>query len=326
MRILVTGAAGFIGSHLVERLLSMGHEVYALDDLSTGRFAYVHPYIKHRNYTFVNDTVLNRAVLSQLTKRVDAVFHLAAVLGVKNTVENPLKVIESNVEGTRHVLEAADTHGVKVVLASTSEIYGKNTQLPYREDADRVLGPPTIHRWSYATAKAIDEHLAFAYADRGLPVTVLRYFNSYGPRQTSSDYGGVVARFVKAALTDQPLFVYGDGTQSRCFTYVEDTVTGTVAALKSQANGRVFNIGSTSPVTIRALAHTIRRLANSRSPIVPLSYREAYGAGYEDMPARMPDLSRAQAVLGYTPKVSLQTGLEKTIAWYRSTHNDVNEA
>lgn len=316
MRILVTGAAGFIGSHLVERLLSAGHEVYALDDMSTGRLSHVQQFMPHDKYTLVYDTVLNRPLLSELMRQVEAVFHLAAVLGVKNTVENPLKVIESNVDGTRNVLETAYEHGVKVILASTSEIYGKNAELPYREDADRVLGSPSVHRWCYATAKAIDEHLAFAYAEQGLPVTVLRYFNSFGPRQTSSDYGGVVARFIKAALTGQPLQVYGDGTQSRCFTYVSDTVAGTVAALKDEANGLAFNIGATSPITIKELAHMIRGLANSQSPIVYVPYREAYGTGYEDMPARVPDLNRAQSVLGYSPNVSLKTGLQKTIAWY----------
>lgn len=316
MRILVTGAAGFIGSHLVERLLSAGHEVYALDDMSTGRLSHVQQFMPHDKYTLVYDTVLNRPLLSELMRQVEAVFHLAAVLGVKNTVENPLKVIESNVDGTRNVLETAYEHGVKVILASTSEIYGKNAELPYREDADRVLGSPSVHRWCYATAKAIDEHLAFAYAEQGVPVTVLRYFNSFGPRQTSSDYGGVVARFIKAALTGQPLQVYGDGTQSRCFTYVSDTVAGTVAALKDEANGLAFNIGATSPITIKELAHMIRGLANSQSPIVYVPYREAYGTGYEDMPARVPDLNRAQSVLGYSPNVSLKTGLQKTIAWY----------
>lgn len=317
VRILVTGAAGFIGSHLVERLLSLGHDVYALDDMSTGRLAHVERYMRHRRNTFVHDTVMNRSVLSQLMPQVEAVFHLAAVLGVKNTVENPLKVIESNVEGTRHVLETAYEQGVKVILASTSEIYGKNEQLPYREDADRVLGPPTVHRWCYATAKAIDEHLAFAYAEKGLPVTVLRYFNTYGPRQTASGYGGVVARFVKAALRGQPLYVYGDGTQSRCFTYVDDTIAGTVAALHRKADGLAFNIGTMSPITISQLACMIRRLAKTQSPIVYVPYSEAYGPGYEDMPARVPDLNRARTVLQYNPTVSLQTGLEKTIAWYK---------
>lgn len=317
MRILVTGAAGFIGSHLVERLLLAGHEVCALDDMSTGQLSYVQPHMSHDNFTLIYDTVLNRALLSKLMQQVDVVYHLAAVLGVKNTVENPLKVIESNVDGTRNVLETAYAHGVKVILASTSEIYGKNAQLPYREDADRVLGSPAVHRWCYATAKAIDEHLAFAYAEQGLPVTVLRYFNSYGPRQTSSDYGGVVARFIKAALTGQALHVYGDGTQSRCFTYVADTVAGSVAALKDEANGLAFNIGIDSPITIKELAELIRGLANSQSPIKYVPYSQAYGEGYEDMPARVPDLERAKSVLGYAPNVSLKSGLQKTIAWYK---------
>lgn len=317
MKLLVTGAAGFIGSHLVERLLSLGHEVYSLDDLSTGQTDNLKSFIRHRKHTFVHDSVSNRRVLSELIQHVDAVFHLAAMLGVKNTVENPLAVIESNVEGTRHVFETAYKNGAKVILASTSEIYGKNAELPFREDSDRVLGPPSVHRWCYATAKAIDEHMAFAYAEKGLAVSVLRYFNTYGPRQTSSQYGGVVARFIKAALTGMPLNVHGDGTQSRCFTYIEDTVAGTVAALSRKANGFAFNIGTTHSITIRELAHTVRRLANRQSSIVYVPYEEAYGPGYEDMPARVPDLNRARKILRYAPAVSLQTGLKNTIEWYK---------
>lgn len=317
MKILVTGGAGFIGSHLVERLLQIGHQVWTLDDLSTGHPDFLKKAMSNQKHTFVHDSVTNREVVQKLVGNSDAVFHLAAVLGVKNTVENPLKVIEINIDGTRNVLEAACQKNVKVILASTSEIYGKNRNLPFREDSDRVLGAPSIHRWCYATAKAIDEHLGFAYAAKGLPVTIIRYFNAYGPRQTSSRYGGVVPRFIKAALEGEPIEVYGDGSQSRCFTFIRDAVAGTVAALGPRANGLAFNIGSDQPITIRNLAVTIRRLAGSSSPIVQVPYEKAYGPGYEDMAARIPDLSRAEALLGYKPTTPLEEGLQTTVEWYR---------
>ncbi|MFC4765828.1 NAD-dependent epimerase/dehydratase family protein [Effusibacillus consociatus] len=320
MKILVTGGAGFIGSHLVERLLQLGHQVWTLDDLSTGKPDFLNNVKHHPEHTFVHDSVLNRNVLQELIDRSDVIFHLAAILGVKNTVENPLKVIEGNIDGTRNVLELAYQKRVKVIFASTSEIYGKNENLPFKEDSNRVLGAPSVHRWCYATAKAIDEHLCFAYAEKGLPITVVRYFNAYGPRQTSSQYGGVVPRFIRAALNNHPIEVYGDGTQSRCFTYIQDTVAGTLAAMDRQANGLAFNIGSDRPITIRSLASTIRELTGSSSPIVQVPYEKAYGPGYEDMPARIPDLTRSKMVLGYSPTVGLEDGLKKTIEWYRQNN------
>ncbi|GAX91968.1 NAD-dependent epimerase/dehydratase family protein [Effusibacillus lacus] len=318
MKILVTGGAGFIGSHLVNRLLQIGHKVLTLDDLSNGKLEYLDRALTHNNHTFVHDTAADRDTVRKLVENCDAVFHLAAVLGVKNTVENPLKLMEVNIDGTRNVLEAAHKVRAKVVLASTSEIYGKNEKLPFKEDSDRVLGAPSIHRWCYSTAKAIDEHFAFAYAEKGLPVTVVRYFNAYGPGQTSSQYGGVVPRFIRAALNNEPIEVYGDGTQSRCFTYIQDTVSGTVAALGPRANGLAFNIGSDHPITIRDLAATIRQLTGSSSPIVYVPYDAAYGPGYEDMRARIPDLTRSKSVLGYKPTISLEEGLRRSIEWYRN--------
>lgn len=317
MKILVTGGAGFIGSHLVSRLLQLGHQVWTLDDLSNGHQEFLEHVMTNERHTFVHDSVMHRETVEQLIRKADAVYHLAAVLGVKNTVENPLKVIENNIDGTRIVLESAYKTGAKVILASTSEVYGKNEKLPFKEDSDRVLGPPSTHRWCYATAKAIDEHLGFAYADKGLPVTVVRYFNAYGPRQTSSQYGGVVPRFIKAALTDQPIEVYGDGTQTRCFTFISDTVAGTVAALAPKANGLAFNIGSNQLISIRDLASAIHRLTDSASSIIAIPYEQAYGPGYEDMPARIPDLTRSQNILRYRPGVTLEEGLRKTIEWYR---------
>ncbi|KQO18625.1 SDR family NAD(P)-dependent oxidoreductase [Paenibacillus sp. Leaf72] len=318
MKVVVTGGAGFIGSHLVERLLEAGHTVWSLDDFSTGRPEFLSHLQANKRHTLIQGSVTDRRTLKKLMDRADVVFHLAAVLGVKNTVEDPLKVIEGNIDGTRNVLELAYPRHTKVIFSSTSEIYGKNEILPFHEMSDRFYGAPSVHRWCYATAKSLDEHMCFAYAAKGLPVTVLRYFNAYGPRQTNSQYGGVVARFIKAALKGEPLEVYGDGAQTRCFTYVDDTVNGTLAALHEKANGLAFNIGSNCPITIWELAQLIIRLSGSTSPILLKSYAEAYGSGYEDMPGREPDLTRSESLLGYKPSVNLEEGLYKTIEWYRN--------
>ncbi|MGO4106649.1 NAD-dependent epimerase/dehydratase family protein [Paenibacillus sp. YAF4_2] len=317
MKILVTGGAGFIGSHLVESLLVAGHTVWTLDDFSNGRPEFLAHLSNHPRHSLIEGSVLDRKLVKKCMGHVDTVYHLAAVLGVKNTVEDPIKVIEGNIDGTRNILELAYPSRTKVIFASTSEIYGKNERLPFNEMSDRVYGAPSIHRWSYATAKSIDEHMCFAYAAKGLPVTVLRYFNAYGPRQTNSQYGGVVARFITAAIKGEPLEVYGNGTQRRCFTFVDDTVSGTVAALSPETDGLAFNVGSTHSVTIIQLAQLIIQLSRSTSPVILKSYAEAYGPGYEDMPAREPDLTRAETILGYKPSVSLEQGLNKTIEWYR---------
>lgn len=317
MKILVTGGAGFIGSHLVERLLEEGHAVWTLDDFSNGRPEFLAHLASNKRHTLIHDTVLDRALMKKLIGKVDTVYHLAAVLGVKNTVDDPLKVMEGNIDGTRNVLELAYPRHKKVIFASTSEVYGKNAKLPFHELSDRVYGAPSVHRWCYAVAKSLDEHMCFAYAAKGLPVTVLRYFNAYGPRQTNSQYGGVIARFIKAALKDEPLEVHGDGMQTRCFTFVDDTVSGTISALKPEANGLAFNIGSNRSISILELARLIIGLSGSKSPIVYKSYAEAYGPGFEDMPAREPDLTCAAEILGYSSQVKLEEGLQRTIVWYR---------
>ncbi|OBZ09219.1 NAD-dependent epimerase/dehydratase family protein [Bacillus sp. FJAT-26390] len=318
MKILVTGGAGFIGSHLVERLLAEGHTVWTLDDFSNGRPEFLSHLQPNKRHTLIEGSVMDRGTLKKLIGKVDVVFHLAAVLGVKNTVDDPIKVIEGNIDGTRNVLELAYPRHVKVIFTSTSEIYGKNEELPFHELSGSIYGAPSVHRWCYATAKSLDEHMCFAYAKKGLPVTVLRYFNAYGPRQTNSQYGGVVAQFIKAALKGEQLEVYGDRMQKRCFTYVDDTVAGSLAALKPEANGLAFNIGTDRSITIRELAQLIVKLSSSKSPIVSKSYFEAYGPGYEDIPAREPDLTRSETLLGYRPKVMLEAGLNKTIDWYRN--------
>ncbi|MGG1636097.1 NAD-dependent epimerase/dehydratase family protein [Paenibacillus sp. NRS-1760] len=318
MKIVVTGGAGFIGSHLVERLLEEGHTVWTIDDFSNGRPEFLSHLQNHKRHTLIQGSVMDRVVMKKLIAKADVVYHLAAVLGVKNTVDDPIKVIEGNIDGTRNVLELAYPRHVKVIFASTSEIYGKNEELPFHEMSGRIYGAPSVHRWCYATAKSLDEHMCFAYAQKGLPVNVLRYFNAYGPRQTNSQYGGVVAQFIKAALKGELLEVYGDGCQKRCFTYVDDTISGTLAALKPEANGLAFNIGTNRSISIRELANLIVSLSNSKSSIVSKTYDEAYGAGYEDIPAREPDLTRSQTLLGYRPSVKLEEGLMRTIDWYRN--------
>ncbi|MFF2479864.1 NAD-dependent epimerase/dehydratase family protein [Paenibacillus sp. NPDC058071] len=318
MKIVVTGGAGFIGSHLVDRLLGAGHTVWSIDDFSNGKREFLAQHASNNRHTLIEGSVTDRGLMKNWIDKADVIFHLAAVLGVKNTVEDPLKVIEGNIDGTRNVLELAYPRQAKVIFASTSEIYGKNSELPFHELSGRFYGAPSVHRWCYATAKSLDEHMCFAYAKKGLPVTVLRYFNAYGPRQTNSQYGGVIARFIKAALNGEPLEVYGDGTQSRCFTYVDDSVSGTVAALSPNANDQAFNIGTNRSITIRELAQLIVSSADSASPIISKTYDEAYGPGYEDMPAREPDLTRAGAVLSYQPSVLLEDGIRKTIEWYRN--------
>ncbi|NMD72087.1 NAD-dependent epimerase/dehydratase family protein [Bacillus sp. DNRA2] len=318
MRALVTGGAGFIGSHLVEQLLNQGYKVITLDDLSTGKLRYLNNIIDHPHHIFVQGSALDRALLRDLIEECDVIFHMAAVLGVKNTVDNPLKVIEGNIDSTRNVLELAFPRKKKVIFASTSEIYGKNEELPFAEDnSSRVLGPTHIHRWCYATAKALDEHLCFAYGEKGLPVTVVRYFNTYGPRQNGTQYGQVIPKFIKAALKNEPITIYGDGEQSRCFTFIDDTVIGTIACIDAKTNQQVFNIGIDQVTTINELALKIKVLSNSSSEITYIPYSQAYGQGYEDMQKRVPNILKAKQMLNYNPSVKLADGLMRTIEWYR---------
>jgi UDP-glucose 4-epimerase len=323
LRIVVTGGAGFIGSHLSEALLKAEHEVVVLDDLSNGNQKHIAGLEGHPRFRFVQGSVLDSPLLKQLLEHCHVVFHLAAVLGVKNTVENPLQVIEGNIDGTRNILELAWEKQIKVVFASTSEIYGKNGKLPFTEESDRVLGPPQIHRWCYATAKAIDEHLCFAYADKGLPVTIIRFFNTYGPRQTSTQYGGVIPKFIVAALNNQDITVYGNGEQTRCFTYIDDAVKGIMPCMDSAFDKQVYNIGTTYRITINDLAYKIKELTGSSSSIIHLPYELAYGPGYEDMKDRLPDISKARRMLHYSPQVDIEQGLLQTIAWYRDSNHPV---
>ena len=314
MRVLVTGGAGFIGSHVVDRLLLAGYEVMILDDLSSGSRENVAHHHGERRFCAVFDSVLNDRVVDTLVREADLVLHLAAAVGVKYIIENPLHSMRVNVRGTENVLESADRHRTRVILFSTSEIYGKSPDVPFREDADRLLGPTRIHRWSYSTAKAVDEILGLAYHEKhGLPVIVVRLFNTCGPRQRGR-YGMVIPSFVDQAIRKQKITVYGDGTQTRCFCHVEDVVDGVMALLTcDEADGEIFNIGSHEEVSIIQLARRVRQLTESRSEIVLVPYSEAYEPGFEDMSRRVPDLRKIHEFVGYEPKRNLDDILHSVI-------------
>jgi len=318
MRVLVTGGAGFIGSNLVDALVEQGHHVTVIDDLSVGKVANIAHHLPRESFRFVNDSILNVGMLERLVREADLIYHLAAVVGVKYVVEDPLRGIAVNVRGTENVLALAFRYWVRTIIASSSEVYGKSTDVPLREDSDRLLGPTTVGRWSYSDAKAIDEYVAWGYARKGLPVTAVRYFNAYGPRLDSRGYGSVIARFIAQALRGEPLTVFDDGQQTRCFTYVADAVRGTIrAGTVPAAAGKVFNIGSNREVTINELVRLIRRLTGSRSEIVHVSSASVYGAHFEDVLRRVPDVSRAQEVLGFEAKTPLKEGLQRTLDWFR---------
>jgi UDP-glucose 4-epimerase len=319
-RSLITGGAGFVGSHLAEELLQRGDEVFVIDDLSTGRIDNIEPLKRHPKFHYVIDSVHNEPVLAECIDRCDIVYHLAAAVGVKLIVESPVNTIETNVHGTEVVLKLANKKKKKVLITSTSEVYGKSTSVPFREDQDLVLGPTTKGRWSYACSKAIDEFLAIAYwHEKRLPVIIVRLFNTVGPRQTGR-YGMVIPNFVQQALNNEPITVYGDGEQSRAFGYVGDIVRALAdLARHPQAVGEVFNIGNTREITMNALAERIRQMTGSTSQIVHIPYDRAYEQGFEDMPRRVPDISKIQRLTGYQPSVQLDEILERVIADFRNS-------
>lgn len=319
MRVLVTGGAGFIGSHLVDALCDAGHEVRVLDNLSTGRAENLADRLE--DVRLVNGSILDARLVEQEVESAQLVFHLAAAVGVRHIVDDPLTSLLTNTRGTENVLAACSHAWRKVVVASSSEVYGKTAKVPMREDDDRLLGPTTVHRWSYSTAKAIDEHLAFAYGANRLPVVIVRYFNTYGPRLDERGYGSVVANFIRQALAGEPITVHGGGSQSRCFAYVDDTVRGTMrAAFTPEAEGSVVNLGTTREMTIRELAEMIRGVVGSASSIEPVPYESHYGPGFEDARRRVPDITRARELLDWEPEVGLEEGLARTIEWWQKIH------
>jgi UDP-glucose 4-epimerase len=318
VRALITGGAGFIGSHLSETLLEHGHHVLVLDNLSTGSMENI-AHLKGRpRFEYFIDSIENEPLLAELIDGSDVVFHLAAAVGVKLIVEQPVRTIETNVHGTEVVLKHANKKKKLVVIASTSEVYGKSDDVPFREDSDLVMGPTLKHRWAYACSKAIDEFLALAYwKERKLPVLIVRFFNTVGPRQTGQ-YGMVIPNFVRQALAGEPITVFGDGTQSRAFTHVSDVVDALVRLVNEpRAIGQVVNIGNTQEITIEALARRVRDLTGSRSPITFIPYDQAYESGFEDMPRRVPDLARVKGLIGYTPVHSLDEILLEVIDYFR---------
>ena len=314
VRALVTGGAGFIGSHLVERLLDDGHRVIALDNLSTGSHANIQHLIDCPRFEFVLGSVLNADLVDDVMSRSEVAFHLAAAVGVELIVERPLESLTTNVRGSEIVLEKAHKHGTRTLVTSTSEIYGKNTSDRLGEDDDRILGSPLKSRWSYSSAKAIEEILAFTYwRQKGLPTVIVRLFNTVGPRQTGH-YGMVIPRFASQAIRGEALTVYGDGRQTRCFCYVGDVVDALVKLIDHpEACGRVYNIGGTEEVSIEELAHRVIDMAGSDSKVRYVPYAEAYEEGFEDMQRRVPDTTRARQLVGFVPTVGLEEIIKSVV-------------
>jgi UDP-glucose 4-epimerase len=318
MKTLITGGAGFIGSHLAEELLGKGHQVFIIDDLSTGSIDNIEHLKKRKNFSYTIDTILNSPILAELVDRCDVVFHLAAAVGVMLIVESPVHTIETNIKGTEAVLLHANKKKKKVILASTSEVYGKSEQKTFSEDGDLILGPTTKSRWSYACSKAIDEFLALAYwKEKRLPVVITRLFNVVGPRQTGR-YGMVIPRFVKQALENKPITIFGDGKQSRCFAHVKDAVDALIRLSQTEkAVGEVVNLGSDKEITIEKLAKKIKEVAKSKSDLRYIPYNEAYEKGFEDMRRRVPDIKKLQLITRFKLKHSLDVIIKDVIEHYK---------
>lgn len=326
MRCLITGGAGFIGSHLAEQLLVEGEEVTIIDDLSTGSIENIEHLKSDFRFRYVIDTVLNRALMTELIDWADVVFHLAAAVGVRLIIESPTRAIETNLKTAEIVLELAARKRKKVLITSTSEVYGKTHKIPFREDDDMVLGSTSRSRWSYACSKAIEEFLALAYwKEKGVPVVIVRLFNTVGPRQTDR-YGMVIPTFVRQALRGVPITVYGDGTQTRCFSWVGDVVQALVQLIRHPAAiGEIINVGSDEEVRVLDVAHLVKRITRSPSEIVLIPYDSAYGDGFEDMSRRVPDLTKIRSLIGYRPTMTLPQIIAQVVAYYKEKEGDLSE-
>ncbi len=317
MKVLITGGGGFLGSHLADAFIASGDEVYTLDHGPTTKVQHL---VGEPRFHYIRDSIFNLDILEGLIAQVDLVYHLAAVVGVEHYVGDPHHVLNVNVNGTQNTLKIAFKHQKKVVFSSTSEVYGRNTKIPWAEDDDRVLGSSKIDRWCYSTSKAVGEHFAFAYHRMGLPVTIVRYFNAYGPRLDALDVGRVITIFLGQALRGDPLTVVGDGMQTRCFTYSADAARATVAAgIADGTNGEVFNIGNDTEITILDVAKTIIALTGSTSEIRLVPQQSVYGDSYEDIPRRVPDVTKMHRVLKVKADTSLEEGLRPTIDWFGGT-------
>jgi len=317
MNVLITGGAGFIGSHLAEKLLEMKHSVTVIDNLSTGKYSNIIHLTKEKKFNYVIDSILNRDVLQKLIRETDRIYHLAAAVGVKYIIDNPLLSLQTNIGGTENVLEFANKYKKKVLISSTSEIYGKSDKIPFKEEDDRLLGSTHISRWSYSSAKAIDEFFSLAYyREKKLPIVIVRCFNTVGPRQTGQ-YGMVIPKFVRNALLNHPITVFGDGKQTRCFCDVDDVTDGMIKLMNNKkAEGEIFNIGNDKSISIEELALKIKKLTNSRSKIEYVDYAEAYEEGFEDMRHRKPDLSKIKKFIGFETKYDLDQILKRTIDYF----------
>lgn len=318
MRNLITGGAGFVGSHLAEFLLERGDEVYVVDNLSTGSIVNLDGCRDHPNFHYEIADALGAPILAELVDRCDRIYHLAAAVGVKLIVDDPVRTIETNISGTETILQLASKKKKPVLITSTSEVYGKSAAIPFREDGDMVLGPTSKGRWAYACSKAVDEFLAIAYcSSRGLPTVIVRLFNTVGPRQTGQ-YGMVVPSFVCQALAGKPITVYGDGKQSRCFGFVGDVVPALVGLMDHpKCYGQVFNVGNDQEITIEGLAEMVRDRVDPSVEIRYIPYSEAYGAEFEDMQRRVPDLSKIKKAIGYEPKTQIEEIIDKVVAYFR---------
>ena len=318
-KILITGGPGFIRSHLAEKLLQAGEEVFVIDDLSTGSLKNIAHLKNNKNFYFTKGTILDRVKLNKLASKADQIYHLAAAVGVKTVVEKPLESFLLNTRGTEIVLDAALKYKIPVLVTSTSEIYGKNDKLPFSEESDRIYGSAYHSRWGYAMSKGADEFLALAYhREKGLKTVIVRLFNVVGPRQTGV-YGMVVPRFVQQALSGKPITVYGDGLQTRCFGYVDDAVGALIKLVNSpKTNGRIFNLGSDEEISIKELAQKVNKMAGNKSRIVFMPYEKVYGQDFDDMAHRRPDLSRVREFIGYGAKISLEESLKKIIKYFRA--------
>lgn len=318
MNVLITGGAGFIGSHLAETLLDKGYHVRVIDDLSTGSIENIKHLESHPNFTYTIDSILDTEVLSMVAHGVKQIYHLAAAVGVRLIVEEPLRTLQTNIEGTERVLKVANANRAKVLITSTSEIYGKNMNAPFKEDDDRILGSTTKTRWSYSTSKAVDEILALAYyRDKRLPIVICRLFNTCGPRQTGQ-YGMVIPRFVQQALANEPITIYGDGKQTRSFTFVGDTIRALTGLMEcKEAEGNIFNVGSNREISIEDLARLIIKKTGSQSEINYIPYNIAYEEGFEDMLRRVPDISKIRKFIGFEPQICLEELLDQVISHFQ---------
>ena len=319
MKVLVTGGAGFIGSHLAEELCVQGNQVHIIDDLSTGNIENIEHRKGEKNFHYLIDSIQNYQIMAELIDKCDVIYHLAAAVGVRLIVESPVRTIETNIAGTEIVLNLANKKKKKVIITSSSEVYGKSNNLPFKENGDLVLGPTYKGRWSYACSKAIDEFLAIAYyKEKKLPVVIVRLFNTVGPKQTGA-YGMVIPTFIKQALSNQPITVYGDGKQSRCFAHVKDVIRGIIElSHHPKAIGDIFNVGSTEEITIEELANLVKKITQSDSKIAYIPYDDAYEEGFEDMRKRVPDITKIHNLTGFKPTTNIDGIIKSVIEYLRS--------